>query len=52
MNDLGLHALHIPLRVGWNPDRIFAVLQDLVPHRLGSDCAPVVCDTIENALLC
>jgi predicted dehydrogenase len=51
MNDLGLHALHVPLRVGWNPDKIFAVLQDLVPYRPGPDGAPVACDTIENAQL-
>ena len=35
------------------PDRVFAVLQDLVPSRPGPDGDLVPCDTIENAtLLC
>jgi predicted dehydrogenase len=49
MNDLGLHAWHVPLRLGWRPERLYAVLQDLVPLRPGLDGTPVVCDTIENA---
>ena len=53
LNDLGMHVLHIPLRLGWLPERVFAVLQDLVPSRPGPDGTPVACDTIENAtLLC
>lgn len=53
MNDLGMHVLHVPLRLGWVPDKVFAVLQDLVPERPGPDGVPVPCDTIENAtLLC
>ena len=49
MNDLGLHAWHVPLRMGWTPDRLYAVLQDLVPLRPGPDGELEVCDTIENA---
>jgi predicted dehydrogenase len=49
MNDLGLHAWHVPLRVGWWPDRLYAVLQDLVPTRPGPSGDVVRCDTIENA---
>lgn len=53
LNDLGMHVLHVPLRLGWLPERVFAVLQDLVPTRPGPDGEPVPCDTIENAtLLC
>jgi predicted dehydrogenase len=53
LNDLGMHVLHVPLRLGWLPDRVFAVLQDLVPSRPGPDGDLVPCDTIENAtLLC
>jgi predicted dehydrogenase len=53
LNDLGMHALHVPLRLGWLPERVFAVLQDLVPSRPGPDGDLVPCDTIENAtLLC
>lgn len=49
MNDLGLHAWHVPLRLGWIPKRLYAVLQDLVPFRSGPDGEPAVCDTWENA---
>jgi predicted dehydrogenase len=53
LNDLGMHVLHVPLRLGWMPERVFAVLQDLVPSRPGPNGDLVPCDTIENAtLLC
>ena len=53
MNDLGMHVLHAPLRLGWRPENVYAVLQDLVPVRPGPDGTPVPCDTFENAtLLC
>jgi predicted dehydrogenase len=53
LNDLGMHVLHIPLRLRWLPQRVFAVLQDLVPSRPGPDGTLVACDTFENAtLLC
>jgi predicted dehydrogenase len=53
LNDLGMHVLHIPLRLGWLPDRVFAVLQNLIPSRPGPGGTLVTCDTIENAtLLC
>lgn len=51
MNDLGLHALHVPLRLGWEPTDVFGVLQDLVPERPNADGALVPCDTWENAAL-
>lgn len=49
MNDLGLHAWHVPLRLGWRPERLYAVLQDLVPFRRGADGEMAPCDTYENA---
>jgi predicted dehydrogenase len=53
LNDLGMHVLHVPLRLGWFPQRVFALLQDLVSTRPGPDGTPVPCDTFENAtLLC
>jgi predicted dehydrogenase len=53
MNDLGMHVLHVPLRLGWTPRAVYAVLQDLVPERPGPDGVKVSCDTYENAtLLC
>ncbi|WP_353114405.1 Gfo/Idh/MocA family oxidoreductase [Microbacterium sp.] len=51
MNDLGLHAWHVPLRLGWEPRSLHGVLQDIVPFRPGPDGAPVVCDTWDNATL-
>jgi predicted dehydrogenase len=51
MGDLGMHALHLPYKLGWYPSHVFAVLQDLVAERPGPDGVPVPCDTIENATL-
>lgn len=52
MNDLGMHATHIPLRLGWLPVRdTFAVVQDLVHERPGPDGAMSPCDTPENATI-
>jgi predicted dehydrogenase len=51
MGDLGMHALHVPYKLGWYPSRVYAVLQDLVNERPGPDGALVPCDTIENATL-
>ncbi|MCI0158056.1 Gfo/Idh/MocA family oxidoreductase [Leifsonia shinshuensis] len=49
MNDLGMHAWHVPLRLGWVPDSLTAALQNLVPQRPGPTGEPEVCDTWENA---
>jgi len=51
MGDLGMHALHLPYKLGWHPSRVYAVLQDLVSERPGPDGEPTPCDTIENATL-
>lgn len=51
MNDLGLHALHIPLRLGWQMDRVYAQLQNIVTHRPDPSGAMVPCDTWDNATL-
>jgi predicted dehydrogenase len=51
IGDLGMHALHVPYKLGWFPSRVYAVLQDLVAERPGPDGTPVPCDTIENATL-
>jgi predicted dehydrogenase len=51
MNDLGPHVLHLPLRLGWQPRRVYAVLQDLVQERPGPDGELVPCDTWDNATL-
>ena len=51
MGDLGMHALHLPLRAGWVPRNVRAILSDVVPERLDPDGAPVPCDTWDNAVL-
>jgi predicted dehydrogenase len=51
MNDLGMHVVHVPFRIGWIPERAYAVLQDLVPERPGPDGSMVPCDTYDNAIL-
>jgi predicted dehydrogenase len=51
MNDLGMHTWHVPLRLGWVPETVYGVLQNLVPTRPGPTGAPVPCDTWDNAVL-
>jgi len=51
MGDLGMHAAHLPLRLGWSPGTVYALLDDVVRSRPGPDGAPVPCDTWDNATL-
>ncbi len=51
MGDLGMHTLHLPLRLGWKPHKVYAQLQKGVPQRPGPDGQPVACDTWDNATL-
>lgn len=51
MNDLGMHVVHVPFRLGWMPRSVYAVLQNLVEWRTGTDGARAACDTWENATL-
>lgn len=51
MNDLGMHTWHVPLRLGWTPESVFGVLQDIVTERPGPDGIPVPCDTWDNAVI-
>jgi predicted dehydrogenase len=50
MGDLGMHVTHVPSRLGWQPRRVYAVLQDIVRERRDGD-RMVPCDTIDNATL-
>jgi predicted dehydrogenase len=51
LNDLGLHTWHLPLRLGWVPETVYGVLQNIVTERPGPDGEPVACDTWDNAVL-
>ncbi len=51
MGDLGMHVAHVPLRLGWRPERVYAVLQDLVVQRPDGRGGTAPCDTWDNATL-
>jgi predicted dehydrogenase len=51
MNDLGMHVLHVPLRLGWTPRTVHATLQDIVRERPDGRGGTAPCDTIDNATL-
>lgn len=51
LNDLGLHTWHVPLRLGWAPERVYGVLQNIVTERPGPRGSLVPCDTWDNAVL-
>lgn len=51
MNDLGMHTLHVPLRLGWKPSSVYAVLQNIVPQRPDGKGGVADCDTWDNATL-
>ena len=51
LGDLGMHACHIPLRLGWKPERLFAQLQKGFAERPDGKGGVVACDTWDNAML-
>ena len=51
MGDLGMHAVHLPLRFGWAPRTVYASLSDIFTQRPDQDGTMVPCDTWDNALL-
>jgi predicted dehydrogenase len=51
LNDLGMHTWHVPLRLGWVPERLLGVMQDIVTERPGPDGDLVPCDTWDNAVI-
>lgn len=51
LNDLGLHTWHVPLRLGWAPRSVYAVLQNIVTERPDPDGKLVPCDTWDNAVI-
>lgn len=51
LNDLGMHTWHLPLRLGWAPERVYGVLQNIVTARPGPDGVTVPCDTWDNAVV-
>lgn len=51
LGDLGMHAAHIPLRLGYMPTKVFALLDDIVTERDSASGESVACDTFDNAVL-
>ncbi|MCW5552495.1 MAG: Gfo/Idh/MocA family oxidoreductase [Verrucomicrobiae bacterium] len=53
MGDLGMHACHVPLRAGWRPRNVRAILSNIVQDRPDGKGNRVPCETWDNAtLLC
>jgi len=51
MGDLGMHAVHVPFRLGWNPKRVYAQLQKIYHERPDGKGGMAACDTWDNAML-
>lgn len=51
MGDLGMHVLHVPLRAGWYPKNVRAVLSKIVKERPDAQGHMVPCETWDNATL-
>jgi len=51
MGDLGMHAVHVPFRLGWNPKRVYAQLQKVYHERPDGKGGMATCDTWDNAML-
>ncbi|MES2827039.1 MAG: Gfo/Idh/MocA family oxidoreductase [Bacteroidota bacterium] len=51
MGDLGMHVLHVPLRLGWKPKQVYAQLQKIITERPDGKGGIATCDTWNNATL-
>ncbi len=51
MGDLGMHACHIPIRAGWFPKNVRALLTKIIKQRPDGKGGMVPCKTWDNATL-
>lgn len=51
LNDLGMHTWHVPLRLGWAPESVYGVFQNIVQKRPDAEGSLVECDTWDNVTL-
>lgn len=51
MGDLGMHVVHVPFRLGWYPQRVYAQLQKIYTQRPDGKGGLAECDTWDNAML-
>jgi predicted dehydrogenase len=51
LGDLGMHPLHIPLRFGWQPANVRALLSKIITERPDGKGGIAPCETWDNAIL-
>ncbi|MBP2832900.1 Gfo/Idh/MocA family oxidoreductase [Aquimarina sp. U1-2] len=51
MGDLGMHAVHLPFRLGYYPISVYADLQNIIKERPDGRGNTEACDTWDNAIL-
>jgi predicted dehydrogenase len=51
MGDLGMHVLHVPLRLGWRPSSVHAQLTKIVRERPDGKGGMLPCTTWDNATI-
>ncbi|SEO51799.1 Gfo/Idh/MocA family protein [Paenibacillus sp. OV219] len=51
MGDLGMHVLHLPMRFGWKPNSVRALLSKIVKERPDGKGGMAPCETWDNAIL-
>ncbi|AZN39745.1 Gfo/Idh/MocA family protein [Paenibacillus albus] len=51
MGDLGMHVLHLPMRFGWKPNSVRALLSKIVSERPDGKGGNAPCETWDNAIL-
>jgi predicted dehydrogenase len=51
MGDLGMHVLHLPMRFGWKPDNVRALLTKIMEERPDGQGGMALCETWDNAIL-
>ncbi|MFK7696198.1 Gfo/Idh/MocA family protein [Paenibacillus sp. HJGM_3] len=51
MGDLGMHVVHLPLRFGWKPTSVRALLSNVMTERPDGRGGIAPCETWDNAIL-
>ena len=51
MGDLGIHAQHVPFRLGWVPENVYAKLSKYITERPDGKGGMAKCETWDNATL-
>ncbi len=52
MGDMGMHVLYLPLRLGWRPKNVRALLSNVIRERPDGKGGRASCETWDNAILC